>query len=60
MKELKTNLDASYWNTRYLENDFAWDLGGSDDIHATARYRREMVRRLGKKIIREALDAIAS
>ncbi len=41
-------------------NDFAWDLGGSDDIHATARYRREMVRRLGKKIIREALDAIAS
>jgi 2-furoyl-CoA dehydrogenase FAD binding subunit len=35
-------------------NDFAWDLGGSDDIHATARYRREMVRRLGKKTIEEA------
>jgi 2-furoyl-CoA dehydrogenase FAD binding subunit len=35
-------------------NDFAWDLGGSDDIHATARYRREMVRRLGKKVIEEA------
>ena len=30
-------------------NDLAWDLGGSDDIHATARYRREMVRRLGQK-----------
>ena len=35
-------------------NDFAWDLGGSDDIHATARYRREMVRRLGKNTIEEA------
>ena len=35
-------------------NDFAWDLGGDDDIHATARYRREIVRRLGKKVIEEA------
>jgi len=35
-------------------NDFAWELRGSDDIHATARYRREMVRRLGKKVIEEA------
>jgi 2-furoyl-CoA dehydrogenase FAD binding subunit len=35
-------------------NDFAWDLGGSDDIHASARYRREMVRRLGAKVIEEA------
>jgi 2-furoyl-CoA dehydrogenase FAD binding subunit len=35
-------------------NDLAWDLGGSDDIHATARYRREMVRRLGKTTIQEA------
>ena len=41
-------------------NDFAWDLGGSDDIHASARYRREMVRRLGKKVIREALHAVDS
>ncbi len=35
-------------------NEFAWDLGGSDDIHATARYRREMVRRIGKQVIEEA------
>jgi 2-furoyl-CoA dehydrogenase FAD binding subunit len=35
-------------------NDFAWELRGSDDIHATARYRREMVRRLGKRVIEEA------
>lgn len=38
-------------------NDFAWDLGGADDIHATVRYRREMVRRLGKEVIQEALHA---
>lgn len=35
-------------------NDFAWRLGGSDDIHATARYRRELIRRLGLKLIQEA------
>ncbi|MPY69900.1 MAG: carbon monoxide dehydrogenase [Alphaproteobacteria bacterium] len=35
-------------------NEFAWDLGGYDDIHATARYRRELVRRLGRRLIEEA------
>jgi 2-furoyl-CoA dehydrogenase FAD binding subunit len=35
-------------------NDFAWSLGGADDIHATARYRRELVRRLGPQVIEEA------
>jgi 2-furoyl-CoA dehydrogenase FAD binding subunit len=35
-------------------NAFAWELGGYDDIHATARYRRELVRRLGRRIIEEA------
>ncbi|MAF47604.1 MAG: FAD binding domain-containing protein [Rhodospirillales bacterium] len=35
-------------------NNFAWDLGGYDDIHATARYRRELVRRLGRSVIEEA------
>ena len=35
-------------------NAFAWDLGGYDDIHATARYRRELVRRLGRRMIEEA------
>ena len=37
-------------------NAFAWDLGGSDDIHASARYRRELVRRLGKRVIEEAIS----
>ena len=35
-------------------NDFAWDLGGTDDLHATAVYRRELVRRLGRRVIEEA------
>jgi 2-furoyl-CoA dehydrogenase FAD binding subunit len=35
-------------------NEFAWDLGGTDDQHATARYRRELVRRLGRRVIEEA------
>lgn len=35
-------------------NAFAWDLGGYDDVHATARYRRELVRRLGRRAIEEA------
>jgi 2-furoyl-CoA dehydrogenase FAD binding subunit len=41
-------------------NDFAWDLGGTDDAHATAAYRRELVRRLGRRVIEEAKNARAS
>lgn len=37
-------------------NALAWDCGGYDDIHATARHRRELVRRLGRKVIEEALQ----
>ncbi len=33
---------------------FAWDLEASDDHHATARYRRELVRRIGRAAIEEA------
>ncbi len=35
-------------------NDFAWDLGGADDHHATAVYRRGLVRHLGRHVIEEA------
>ena len=35
-------------------NDFAWELGGSDDIHAHAGYRRDLVRNLGRRVIEEA------
>jgi 2-furoyl-CoA dehydrogenase FAD binding subunit len=40
-------------------NAFAWALGGSDDPHASARYRRELVRRLGRAVIEEARDALS-
>ncbi|MBV9736366.1 MAG: FAD binding domain-containing protein [Acidisphaera sp.] len=33
---------------------FAWALEARDDLHATARYRRELVRRLGRATIEEA------
>lgn len=35
-------------------NDFAWELGAVDDAHASARYRRELVRRTGRAVIEDA------
>ena len=35
-------------------NDLAWDLEARDDLHATAGYRRGLVRRLGRAAIEEA------
>jgi 2-furoyl-CoA dehydrogenase FAD binding subunit len=37
-------------------NEFAWDLGARDDVHATARYRRDLVREIGRDLIREVLQ----
>ncbi|WP_042701172.1 xanthine dehydrogenase family protein subunit M [Azospirillum sp. B506] len=37
-------------------NAFAWNLGGDDDQHATARYRRDLVRRIGRTVLEEALS----
>ncbi len=36
-------------------NDMAWDLGAQDDIHGTARYRREVVRRLGRQVVEQVM-----
>ena len=33
---------------------FAWDLDARDDLHATAAYRRQLVRRLGRETLEEA------
>jgi 2-furoyl-CoA dehydrogenase FAD binding subunit len=33
---------------------FAWSLDARDDLHASARYRRELVRQLGKSTLEEA------
>ena len=35
-------------------NQFAWDLQAGDDVHATARYRRDLVRQLGRQVLEEA------
>ena len=32
-------------------NVLAWSLDAADDVHASARYRRELVRRLGKQTV---------
>ena len=35
-------------------DDFAWDLNARDDLHATAAYRRQLVRRLGRQTLEDA------
>lgn len=35
-------------------NEFAWSLPARGDIHATPRYRRDLVRALGRKVLTEA------
>ena len=37
-------------------NELAWSLDAADDVHASARYRRELVRRLGKQTVQAALE----
>ncbi len=40
-------------------NEFAWDLDAASDAHASAEYRRELVRRMGKRAILEVRDAVS-
>ncbi|MCF2522707.1 FAD binding domain-containing protein [Bradyrhizobium sp. G127] len=37
-------------------NAFAYELEARDDIHATARYRRDLVRSIGRDLVREVLQ----
>jgi 2-furoyl-CoA dehydrogenase FAD binding subunit len=37
-------------------NTFAYELGARDDAHATARYRRDLVRMIGHDLIRQVLQ----
>jgi 2-furoyl-CoA dehydrogenase FAD binding subunit len=43
--------DAIAWDAEL--NDFAWSLGARDDPHASARYRRDLVRNVGRKVLAE-------
>lgn len=38
-------------------NDFAWELEAQDDAHASAVFRRHLVRRLGAQVIRQVSEA---
>lgn len=40
-------------------NAFAYELDARDDVHATGRYRRELVRRVGRAVIEEAAQCHA-
>lgn len=37
-------------------NAFAYELEARDDVHATGRYRRDLVRMIGKDLVREVLQ----
>lgn len=38
---------------------FAWELGGYEDIHASARYRRDLLRRIAPSLVGEVLSCAA-
>jgi 2-furoyl-CoA dehydrogenase FAD binding subunit len=37
-------------------NAFAYELDARDDVHASARYRRDLVRLIGAELVREVLQ----
>ncbi|MBR8159297.1 FAD binding domain-containing protein [Burkholderia cenocepacia] len=41
-------------------NDFAWELEARDDPHASASYRRHLVRQIGRRVVEQAGRAIPS
>ncbi len=45
--------DLSQADQTDYANALAWQLGGYDDIHASARYRRDLLRRIAPQLISE-------
>jgi 2-furoyl-CoA dehydrogenase FAD binding subunit len=39
-------------------NALAWEINARDDVHASARLRRDLVRALGRRVIEEAIECI--
>ncbi|MDM0117654.1 FAD binding domain-containing protein [Variovorax sp. J22R133] len=37
-------------------NDFAWELEAQEDAHASATFRRHLVRRLGAQVLRQVME----
>jgi len=50
---LEIDAAASPEETRETVERLAWQMGGFDDIHASARFRRDLVRRLAPQLITE-------
>lgn len=50
-------VDDATWDEAL--DGFAWSLEARDDLHATARYRREMVRQIGRSVMQEAVQCRA-
>jgi 2-furoyl-CoA dehydrogenase FAD binding subunit len=50
---------ASDAEAALILNDFAWSLQARDDLHASAEYRRQLVRQMGLRTICEARQCIA-
>lgn len=46
-------LDEATWDDAL--DEFAWALEARDDLHATAEYRRQLVRRMGRDVMAEAV-----
>jgi 2-furoyl-CoA dehydrogenase FAD binding subunit len=44
---------------KFAFETLAWELEGYDDIHATARLRRDLLRRVGPAVVEEALQCAA-
>lgn len=40
-------------------NQFAWEMDMQDDVHATAKYRRHLVREIGRQTINEARQCLS-
>jgi 2-furoyl-CoA dehydrogenase FAD binding subunit len=45
--------------TKDMFESLAWELEGYDDIHASARLRRDLLRRVGPAVVEEALRCAA-
>jgi 2-furoyl-CoA dehydrogenase FAD binding subunit len=56
VRRLKTDDAAAI---RDAVERLAWELEGYDDIHASARMRRDLLRRIGPVVIEEAIRCAA-
>ena len=62
VNDVPTTMEWTSLDTNQIDdalNEFAWSLDARDDLHATARYRRKLVRCLGRQVLEEARKCTA-